>query len=152
MNLEELEQEVWKQNHILIRNFAATSFNNTVTTPTKGQLQVFEVLVAETLARFNPHYKWEVTKVQGDEGIDFKGIVPGKVFNGINLDMPETYIAGQVKRNANLKDHSANIVTILHNIHKGDIRKHLNAILIVLSTKDEERIKKFKEVLDGDDI
>jgi hypothetical protein len=42
--------------------------------PRPRQFQVFEILFTELLSLIQPSFSWEVTPLQGDQGIDFRGI------------------------------------------------------------------------------
>lgn len=68
---------IWET--VLLKNVKGANFQNVKTIPDidgalERKYQVFEVLVAETLAQIRPEVKWEITYGNKDDGIDIKGV------------------------------------------------------------------------------
>jgi tetratricopeptide (TPR) repeat protein len=78
-----------------------------------GRIQVFELLVTETLAKLCPGFAWQLTGVTGDFGIDFRGEAKPHRYRIGSVALNMTYVViGQVKRSARFdRDKSAGIVS-----------------------------------------
>lgn len=68
---------IWET--VLLKNVKGANFQNVKTIPDidgalERKYQVFEVLVAETLAQIRPEVNWEITYGNKDDGIDIKGV------------------------------------------------------------------------------
>lgn len=94
-------EKIWKT--ILLKNIEGKKFKNTITIPftdkdSKNKYQIFEILVAETLARINPDICWEVTHGCKDGGVDiigFHNLAPKTPFI---KEIPQQLTLGQIKR------------------------------------------------------
>jgi hypothetical protein len=92
---------IWET--ILLKNVKGANFQNVKTIPDidgalQKKYQVFEVLVAETLAKIRPEVKWEITYGSKDDGIDIKGIYLSSLRTPFTTESPQALILGQIKR------------------------------------------------------
>ena len=95
------KNQVWKE--ILLKNIKGEYFKNVKTIPKtpdalKKKYQIFEILIAETLANVYPDIKWEVTSGSKDDGIDISGIFSPKLQTPFVKEKIEQLILGQIKR------------------------------------------------------
>lgn len=101
MNNDYVTDAVW--NDILLKNIKGKLFCNVKTIPNiEGALekkyQVFEILVAETLAKIRPEVSWEITYGSKDDGVDIKGIYSSTLKTPFSSESPQELILGQIKR------------------------------------------------------
>lgn len=94
-------ETIWKD--ILLKNAEGNKFKNTRTIPPADRLskikyQIFEILVAETLARINPDVNWQVTHGSKDGGIDIIGFHNSTFKTPFLKEFPQQLTLGQIKR------------------------------------------------------
>lgn len=143
--------DIWK--NILLKLIEGYNFNNTITIKDKSKkYQVFEVLIAETLACIQPEMNWQVTVGSSDGGID---LIATPV---VNYQIPFTHknveqvILGQIKRRRKGYRYddfrndiiSANDYYKSYYVSKG---KSLLELLFIVSTDDERNIKNLEHNL-----
>lgn len=92
---------IWKD--ILLKNVEGNKYKNTKTISpadrlSKRKYQIFEILVAETLARINPDINWEVTHGSNDGGVDIIGLHNSEFKTPFLKEMPQQLTLGQIKR------------------------------------------------------
>ena len=95
------KRTIWET--VLLKNVKGISFQNVKTIPNidgalERKYQVFEVLVAETLAQIRPEVKWEITYGSKDDGVDIKGIYASSLKTPFSTESPQALILGQIKR------------------------------------------------------
>ncbi len=101
MAKEKNNKSIWET--VLLKNVKGANFQNVKTIPNmdgalERKYQVFEVLVAETLAQIRPEVKWEITYGSKDEGIDIKGVYSSSLKTPFSTESPQALILGQIKR------------------------------------------------------
>lgn len=101
MDKEVLADSVWKD--ILLKNAKGCEFQGTKTLPKEEKAlqkryQVFEILVAETLAEIRPEVSWELTYGSNDDGVDIKGLYTSALKTPFSSESPQALILGQIKR------------------------------------------------------
>ena len=94
-------ETIWKS--ILLKNVEGKKFKNTLTIPftdkaSRNKYQVFEILVAETLARISPDVRWEVTHGSKDGGVDIIGFHNLTFKTPFLKEVPQQLTLGQIKR------------------------------------------------------
>lgn len=92
---------IWKD--ILLKNVEGNKYKNTKTISpadrlSKRKYQIFEILVAETLARINPDINWKVTHGNNDGGVDIIGLHNSEFKTPFLKEMPQQLTLGQIKR------------------------------------------------------
>lgn len=92
---------IWET--VLLKNVKGANLQNAKTIPNidgalERKYQVFEVLVAETLAQIRPEVKWEITYGNKDDGIDIKGVYSSSLKTPFTTESPQALILGQIKR------------------------------------------------------
>jgi len=100
MRQNSVNESIWDD--LLLLKVEVEKFENLKTLTTDaisegGKFQIFEVLVAETLAVLEPDTKWQTTVGGNDGGIDFIGYRSAEASPYI-AHHPEQVILGQVKR------------------------------------------------------
>lgn len=90
--------DVWKNVLLKLVKAGELDYSSTLSDLSKKtKIQIFEFLVAETLAQIYPEMDWRVSQVQGDQGVDLYGI--GKCpLSPTTFKAPTLLILGQVKR------------------------------------------------------
>lgn len=101
MAKEKQKRTIWET--ILLKNVKGINFQNVKTIPDvdgalERKYQVFEVLVAETLAKIRPEVEWEITYGSKDDGVDIKGIYTSSLKTPFSTESPQALILGQIKR------------------------------------------------------
>ena len=67
--------DVWKNVLLKLVKAGELDYSSTLSDLSKKtKIQIFEFLVAETLAQIYPEMDWRVSQVQGDQGVDLYGI------------------------------------------------------------------------------
>ena len=94
-------ENIWKD--ILLKNAEGNKFKNTITIPqidkvSRKKYQIFEILVAETLARISPDVIWEVTHGSKDGGVDIIGLHNSTFKTPFLKETPQQLTLGQIKR------------------------------------------------------
>lgn len=94
-------ETIWKA--ILLKNVEGRKFKNTLTIPiadkaSRNKYQIFEILVAETLARISPDIRWEVTHGSKDGGVDIIGFHNIAFKTPFLKEVPQQLTLGQIKR------------------------------------------------------
>lgn len=94
-------EAIWKD--ILLKNAEGKKFKNSITIPqnekaSKKKYQIFEILVAETLARISPDVIWEVTHGSKDGGVDIIGLHNPTIRTPFIKEVPQQLTLGQIKR------------------------------------------------------
>ena len=90
--------DVWKNVLLKLVKAGELDHSNTLSDLSeKTKIQIFEFLVAETLAQIYPEMDWRVSQVQGDQGVDLYGM--GKCpLSPATSKAPTLLVLGQVKR------------------------------------------------------
>lgn len=101
MSKDKNNKTIWET--VLLKNIKGSNFQHVKTIPDidgalERKYQVFEVLVAETLAQIRPDVKWEITYGNKDDGIDIKGVYSSSLKTPFTTESPQALILGQIKR------------------------------------------------------
>lgn len=142
-NISDIELKVWTKDILLkLVSGADLQHMNCVTSKVKNKkLQLFEVLVTETITRSDNSRNWFVSQCSGDGGVDFYGEKPEIGIPNLVV-IPPQIIFGQVKRRKDEikpEDIINDIRKIYDNylIEHGD--KNLQNIFFVVSSTNIEK-------------
>lgn len=96
--MKQKKLDIWKD--VLEKNFKTTNFPNATTINKNSEytVQLFELLVAETLNLHDSNIKWEVTQSGHDHGIDFIGHDLNDAYTPFIKNPINLISLGQVKR------------------------------------------------------
>lgn len=96
--MKQKKLDIWKD--VLEKNFKTTNFPNATTINKNSEytVQLFELLVAETLNLHDSNIKWEVTQSGHDHGIDFIGHDLNNAYTPFIKNPINLISLGQVKR------------------------------------------------------
>lgn len=139
--------------NILLKTVDGSSFINatTVTDPQK-KYQIFEVLVAETLAHIQPELNWQVTVGASDGGVDFIANALFQYKTPFQSKEIDQIILGQIKRRSSgyrYDDFRSDISTAFEYYTSSYISKgkSLLELLFVISTDNKTNIQNLEEDL-----
>lgn len=156
MDKENLKDLIWKD--ILLKNVKGSEFENTKTLPNNKKFlqkryQVFEILVAETLAKIRPEVSWEITCGNNDDGVDIKGLYTSSLKTPFSSESPQELILGQIKRR-NKKGYRfdnfrADIDKMFdyYSTHYLQNNQSLFQLMFIISTDNESNITNLKKDL-----
>ena len=143
--------DIWKK--VLLQSVKGDKFNNATTITDKSKkYQVFEVLIAETLACIQPEMNWQVTVGSSDGGVDLiaTSITNYQIpFTNKNV---EQIILGQIKRRSGgyRYDDFRNDIISANDYYKSYYiaqGKSLLELLFVISTDNENNVKNLERNL-----
>lgn len=142
--------------NILLKTVEGNNFTNatTVTDPQK-KYQIFEVLVAETLAHIQPELNWQVTVGSSDGGVDFIANALFEYKTPFQSKEIEQIILGQIKRRSSgyrYDDFRTDISTAFEYYTSSYVSKgkSLLELLFVVSTDNKTNIQNLEENLKKD--
>lgn len=142
--------------NILLKMVEGSSFTNaiTVTEPQK-KYQIFEILVAETLAHIQPELNWKVTVGVSDGGVDFIANALFQYKTPFQSKEIEQIILGQIKRRSNgyrYDDFRTDISTAFeyYTSSYASKGKSLLELLFVISTDNKTNIQNLEDNLKKD--
>lgn len=152
-----MNNHIWT--NILLKTVEGSSFTNATTiTDTRKKYQIFEVLVAETLAHVQPELNWQVTVGASDGGIDFIASALFQYKTPFQSKEIEQIILGQIKRRSNgyrYDDFRTDISTAFeyYTSSYASKGKSLLELLFVISTDNKTNIQNLeadlkKEILE----
>lgn len=146
---------IWKD--ILLKNAEGNKFKNTRTISTSNKTsnsryQIFEILVAETLARISPDVSWEVTHGSKDGGIDIIGFHNSTFKTPFLKEFPQQLTLGQIKRRNNgyrLDSFRDDIVKMYEYYTSNYIAegKSLFQVIFIISTDNSANLDNLKKDL-----
>lgn len=146
-----INNDIWKK--ILLKSVEGSKFSNTTTiTDTSKEYQVFEVLIAETLACIQPEMSWQVTVGSSDGGVDLIAN------SAANYQIPfinkkvEQVILGQIKRRGGgyRNDEFRNDIIKANDYYRSNYvsqGKSLLELLFVVSTDNQNNVKNLERNL-----
>ncbi len=149
--------DVWKD--VLEKNFKAKDFPNATTIQNNNDdytIQLFELLVAETLNLHDQNIKWEVTKSGHDQGVDLIGHDMDNMHTPFIQDSFNLMSLGQVKRKATsyrYDDFKNDLFKINEYCKNSDFFKtsSLKQFLFILSSNNAKSINNIKDKFQKDD-
>ena len=140
-----INTDIW--NDILLKSVDGYKFHNasTIKEPNK-KYQVFEVLIAETLAYIQPEMDWHVTVGSSDGGVDLIAFSNNYYKNPFVNKVTEQLLLGQIKRRKSgyRYDEFRNDIISANDYYKScyvSQGKSLLELLFVVSTEDKNNIK-----------
>lgn len=148
-------KEIWEK--ILLKKVYGYELTNTVTIEkneqnNKRKYQVFEVLVAETLALLDTKTKWETTCGNNDQGVDIVGSRKAECTTPFLSNVPEQLYLGQIKRrNKGYRyDDFRNDINKLFEFYSSKVLYKdatLMQLIFVISSDNENNIKNLQKNL-----
>ena len=151
-------KEIWEK--ILLKKVYGYELTNTVTIEkneqnNKRKYQVFEVLVAETLALLDTKTKWETTCGNNDQGVDIVGSRKAECTTPFLSNVPEQLYLGQIKRrNKGYRyDDFRNDINKLFEFYSSKVLYKdatLMQLIFVISSDNENNIKNLQKNLSKD--
>lgn len=141
--------DIWKD--VFLKNIYCKNIKKATTlsnTDQDKQIQIFEFLVAETLAKIYPDLEWKVSQVQGDQGVDILGKISCPL-SPILLEKSSLLVLGQIKRrkgNYRFDDYK-NDITKLYEYYTSNalFKNHsLMKLIFVISTDKETQLDNLK--------